>query len=293
MKHLDYSDRMPGSYEWFLAADTHVGNPWYSFKNHTKKRDDYIRRIMKRHKNVFLSHQGDGLETICNNDKRFRLFSSDLLSRPVKQRMDEQKQEFIDLFQPYADKILYIGDGNHELALANIELYSASIAKALGVDYSTYTAIVHTDAFDLVDWHGDGNLQSQAFMDPQMIYENECRSVKKRLARLGVGDTDFIRVAHHFHKNRLTAPGQYLRGFTDKNDLKTFYSTPIKKYIDDTHYVYDVHDRYYVASGCLWGGYIEGATDYVEQRGFPLNELGWQYITVKNDKVVGIQVERM
>jgi len=293
MRHFDFADKLPGSYYWYLGGDVHEGNAWYDFGRHRTKFLDYLKRIMLKRKNTYLSLQGDNIEAIPPNDKRFKLVTDDSRTKPRAQRTGEQVTDFLEDFTPYADKILYVGMGNHEMTLINVDDFAKQMADRLGVPYSTYTAVVDTGQFSVVDWHGDGYLQSQAFMDPQVMYENECRSVKKRLARLGVGDTDLIRVVHHFHKNRLVEPGQYLRGYTEGGDLKTYYSYPIKKFVNEKSYVYDVHDRYYVASGCLWGGYIEGGTDYCEQRGFNLNELGWQYIEVKNDKLVGIKVDRM
>lgn len=122
------------------VSDQHIGHA-------SSARKDY-RKLLKENlsePNTFLMTNGDGIDCISPRDPRFQLGGIDpayLQNRP-DEILDLQVDDFIAEHEPYKDKIIALGLGNHEITA--VKLYGTNphqrICKALGVRNAGYSSI--------------------------------------------------------------------------------------------------------------------------------------------------------
>jgi hypothetical protein len=288
MRHLDFRDELPGDFDLFKWGDIHIGNIATSIGAIQK-----VCRKVKAVKNGYLSLMGDLSECIKVGDKRFSL----AVHVGRKALLDAQVEELTDLFNPIGSKILYIGDGNHELKLANEFLINKWLAKNLdtiyaGTDISPcYLVKVLFPGFRLLDWHGYGSINSKSG-DPLRRETNNLISLKRKLRELPGADCEAL-VSHHYHRLMIHKPQDSLELVSNPKtrELVQTYTEPRKIWIDKKNDLYRIpeEDKYYICCGSALRGYVEDACTYVEQRGYIATELGCIKISVRDDKIKNVE----
>lgn len=292
MRHFNFSDRMPGSYELYMIGDTHIGNA--SFKENLLKK---CLRSVKASKHRYVALGGDIIDAISTDDKRFNIDSVD----PAAVRISKQRDVAVDQFRSVADRILWALDGNHEFKLNKIMIITEEIMEKLEVTYDfgkdrggvqpaygTYMAKANMGSFKILDWHGWGGCNSRAG-DQHQREMNEQIWVKRKLRDLS-SDTA-CNIQHHGHKIRIHPPSsQLLLTSSQDGRLKASYSQPTKIKIDDEGgYYIPEEQRWYAMSGAFLGGMSEGFSSYSERFGYAPTDLGCVKVIVKNDEFQGIE----
>jgi hypothetical protein len=283
MKHIDLTDKMPGNFDLYFGGDIHIGN--------SALEEILIKKLIKkvkRHKNGYYSSGGDQLECISVDDKRFSLDTH----AGKAARIDAQRDYFIELFSPIADKFLWILEGNHERKYKNIFNVTNDIANALDCESANgVLAKILFPNFRVMDWHGNGTIRSGA-LDARQREINEGFAIKKKLMRLPGNDCE-LSVMHHIHRMRIVPPSNALNIISDPrvNELKAIYQEPAKIYVNGDKKLYRLSedDRWFCSTGSVLRGYVEGECTYVEEVGYEATELGYIKMTVKNDKIYKIE----
>lgn len=276
-------DSLPGNYVLRLAGDIHVGTAATS--------ESAINNLVERTKaikNGFLALGGDQLESIMVDDKRF---SHEDHSGHVA-RIDSQRDWFIDKFVPLTGRILWINDGNHERRFKNEWRPTNDIAKKLQAVYSNGVMVKAIfPGFRLLDWHGDGVINSRAG-DALQRATNEMVALKRKLRLLPADDCEIVAM-HHIHRLIIHPPMRILHLVTDpvRAKLVETYTVPSRIRITDDTYRVPEEEKYYVACGSTLRGYIEGFSTYVEEAGYAPAEIGCIKLTIKNDKLVKVEKE--
>jgi diadenosine tetraphosphatase ApaH/serine/threonine PP2A family protein phosphatase len=278
---------LPSSFHLYAANDFHVGNSETS--EHAI--EQFIHAV-KSKKNSYVYLQGDQLESIAIDDKRFDL---DVHSGRGP-RFDVMRDAFMELLDPIADKVLVILDGNHERRLKNFFKPNQDIAKAWGTVYANGTlAKLIFPEFRLCAWHGSGFIGSYAG-DQKQRHVNEQIALKRKLRRLPAQDCE-ITSCGHFHRLILSEPDPRLLLITDqeKNELVSDYTKPSRIWLDQERGLYRVpeEERFYLCSGSFLRGYSEDMPSYVEDFGLEATELGYGKIEVKNDKLSKVETVKV
>jgi len=299
MRHFNFSDVLPGSYELYLPGDTHMGNA--SFKRNLFHK--FVRLVLSK-KNSRVAFGGDLVDAISIMDKRYNLDSVD----PAKVRISAQRDAAKLELEPIANagKFLYALDGNHEFKLNHIMNIVEEVMGLLDVTYDfgkdgggvlpaygTYMAVSDLGALRLFDWHGWGSSNSRAG-DSHQREMNEQIFVKRKMRDLYSGAEAMC--MHHIHKMRIHPPSNpLLITSTKKGRLKASYGQPAKitlnpKKPDDryNYYVPEEH-RWYASSGSFLGGLAEGYSPYSERFGYAPTDIGCVKLIVKNDKFRGFK----
>jgi len=294
MRYVDYSEEMPGSYEWWYFGDKHLGNIGYKRKPFSKFR---VKVLSKKH--AYAIDGGDGIEAITPDDRRFNIDAMD----PAATRLDHQIEAETRELEPIASRIKAKLFGNHELTIikkTNGINPAVEVCKNLGIKYpenvkpafrgdkplmgDSFTLKINLPTVRFLARHHMRNFTSRA-QDEAMAEEHEARWVKNQLRPLAA-DCE-VMVMFHVHKLRLRPPHQRLKMINDSATGKTrgVYPKPMRIPISKTQY-HIPHDQvWYGSSGAWLGSYEEGITTYAELGGFPPTELGALRMIVKNDKL--------
>lgn len=278
---------LPSSCHLYAANDFHVGN--IETSEVTIQR---FVRVVKSKKNSRVYLQGDLLESIMINDPRFGL---DIHCNRGP-RIDAQRDAFLELLDPIADRVLWVLDGNHERRLSNIALPNKDIAKQWDTVYAYGTLVKAIfPGFRLCSWHGSGYIGSRAG-DQKQRHTNEQIALKRKLRQLPAQDCEVV-TCGHFHRLILSEPDPRLLLLTDseRNQLVADYSAPSRIWIDQERGLYRVpeEERYYMSCGSFLKGYEEGLPSYVEDMGLEATELGYGHIEVKNDKLAKVETVKV
>jgi len=286
---------MPGSYEHYFLGDFHffvIGHP-------TNKVKRLIRKICSK-KNATVSIGGDVIDGMQLQDPRFKLgqYSGKF------ERAEAQVHEAVKVLEPLTGRVKWVLHGNHELRVWNIMDVAKKIARQLQCtcyeEDLTYNDKVHSvmqikadfGSCRVLNGHWEWYVNSWA-NDDYICYENERRSLKKRLCKVGGVDDCEVAVAHHIHKIHAIPPSspQFMKTVSKHERLKAVYPTPTKKWIDQKRglYYYDRDDRWYGSSGGFMPSYVEGFSTYAERKGYKPTEMGCVKMVVKNDKLVGLE----
>jgi hypothetical protein len=148
--------------------------------------------------------------------------------------------------------------------------------------------------FRILDWHGAGVINSRAG-DALQRATNEMVTLKRKLRLLGGADDCDVVAMHHVHKLIVHPPMSILHLVTDaaRGRLVETYTQPAHIDIDKSRGLFRVpeEEKWYVACGSFLRGYIEGASTYVEEAGYPAAEIGCIKLTIKNDELVKVEKE--
>lgn len=270
-------DNMPSDFSLFLWGDHHVGN--MAMDEGTIRK--FIERV-KSTKNSFWASGGDQLESITLTDKRFM---SDV--HAGKSKFNQQRDCWIELFEPIGDKLLWMLDGNHEYKLKNQYDVIDDICKHFNIENSSYTVKAIFPEFRLLDYHGSRTINSIA-AEPRRRRMNRLLSMKRKMAQLP-GDDCEVMACHHHHFVGVLPPFHEINMITNPStkQLEQVYPEPQRIWLDRNKGLYRIpeEERWFCVCGSALRGYIEGVSTYVERFGYKATELGCVEIIVKNDKV--------
>ena len=293
MRYVDYSEEMPGSYDWWFAGDMHIGAAGFKQKLFRK-----FKRRVNAKKQSFVSVGGDIIEAITPDDPRYNIAAAD----PTKGRVHSQIRAAVGELKSIKDKIKIVLFGNHELRIdKRAQINPAEdIATGLGIEYpknvkplkgddiahmgDSFQVKVNLPTVRFLERHHMNNFTSRA-QDEQMGEEHEGRWVKNQLRPLAA-DCE-VMLMHHTHKMRMRPPLEKIRLIHDSKTGKTrgVYPKSMRIPLSKTQY-HIPHDQvWYGSSGAWLGSYEEGITTYAELGGFPPTELGALRMIVKNDKL--------
>ena len=296
MRDMDLADEMPGSYDLWPFADTHIGNIGYK-----QRRFAMFRRRILAKKHAYAIDLGDGIEGITPDDKRFSIDVTD----PTKVRIDKQIEAEVAEKDPIAHRIKLKLFGNHEYTLMRkVPGFNPAVevSKALGI---TYPANVKPGRV------GDKPLMGDSFMvklnlpgirvlcrhhhrtwrsrsqDEHMIKEHYLRWLEKQLRPLA-SDCE-VMVIGHTHTLGVRPPIHALRMVYDprKGEHRGIYPQPTRIPIPRMKDAFRIEPNqvWYCSTGAWLGSYETGVCTYAEFAGFPPTELGALRIVVKNDKL--------
>ena len=305
MRHVDYSDEMPGSYDWWYAGDKHKGTVGYKRKLFSK-----FKRRVKAKKHAYVSLGGDLIEGIAPDDKRFNIFATE----PRAVTINKQIRSEVDENMSIADRIKIILFGNHELTIMRRSggiNPAVEIARGLGVTYpktigkgardddepemgDSFQVKVNLPTVRFLERHGMRNFHSRA-VDEQMAQTHEARWVKTQLRRLA-SDCE-VNVMHHIHSLRVYPPTAPLRMVSDFDNghgsVRGIYPIPTRIPLNPKKPggAFRIHhdEAWYGSAGAWLGTYEEGVSTYAEVGGYDHTELGALRMVVKNDKLLGIE----
>lgn len=281
---------IPSSYYLYDWGDTHIGNPGVSYP----AIKEFVRKV-KSKKNTFWGHNGDAVEAVLIGDKRWEM---DVHSGRYARIMD-QINEFCDLFEPIADRCLYVLEGNHEFKLHNFIKVTDEICKRFGLEeqstvmpdgqknYSTYSAKLIMNDIKGLAWHGHGVISPKAG-DKKQQETNKQIAVKRKLRVIGgVDDANWAAMGHVHQVIRCPPDTDSLHMVDDGISLHECYPKPGRIYIDDNRNLYRIpeEDKWYLATGSALRSYMNGVSGYAERSGYPASEIGCIEIIVQNDSV--------
>jgi hypothetical protein len=277
----------PSSFHLYAVGDVHVGNSEMS-----ESAIASMIRTVRSKKNSYVYWQGDQLESIMVNDKRFSLDNH----TGRGPRIDAQRDAFLELMDPLGDRSLWILDGNHERKLQNLALPNQDIARTWNTVYGQGTLVKAIfPNFRLCSWHGSGYIGSYAG-DAKQRHVNEGIALKRKLRRLPAQDCD-VMTSGHFHRLILSEPDPRLIMLTDPetNQLVSDYSRPSHICVDSKRDLFRVpeEEKWYMSCGAFLKGYTEGEGSYVEDMGLEPTELGFGHIEVKKDKLAKVETVKV
>jgi len=277
---------LPGNCHLYKITDTHVGNAAIS-ESIIKKA---IRQIRSK-KNSRVVFGGDQIETICIGDKRYDI----AVHGHRMTRMNAQRDAFMDLFDPIADRVLWILDGNHERHICNYYLPNLDIAQRWRTVYANGTLVkaIFPD-WRMASWHGSGSVGSRAG-DALQRSTNLLIALKRNMRALPVDDCEIV-ACGHYHQCLLHPPENKLILTSEGLDLRHSYTQPGRVYMGDiADNTYRIHeeDRWWMCCGGFLKAYSEDMPSYTEDAGLQATEMGYGHIEIKNGKPALVEVVKL
>jgi hypothetical protein len=269
---------LPDDYEIVKASDLHIGSALHH-DHGLRQMIDYV----ASKKNRFLTLDGDLIEAICVDDKRFQMDTLDEgHSTPIK-----QCHAVIKVLEPVRDRILCIADGNHEFALQRFgNLVRDLICSALDVPYGTYTyKLTIRDKKGKEQWkmfstHGARAITSNAD-DPIREESNMMLAVKRHLKKKA-GDCIVMSMGHS-HKLIVCPPKNIMYLDDDGVNINEKYR------MYRGHGYIDEDFRWYINTGSFYKLFGIGISGYAERKGYDPNQLGYAVIEVNDRAVTNIR----
>jgi len=276
---------LPENYDLYELNDFHDGNAAMSEKM-VKKAVAAI--AAQKHSYVIL--QGDHLETVAITDSRYSIsVHGNRLTR-----FNAQRNDFMRLLEPIADKVLWLLDGNHEAKIHNIYQPNDDIAANWNTVYADSTFVKALfDNWRLGSWHGAGVINSRAG-DELQRRTNQLIGLKRNLRNLPVDDCDIV-TCGHYHQCLYHPPTEKLVLISKSLELQGAYSKPGKIWVDKAKGLYRIHDddRHWMCCGSFLRAYAEGISSYTENAGYQATELGYGHIRVRKGVPTVVEVVKM
>jgi len=298
-KHINVSKRIGKDNNHYYLGDTHFLVRGYPMKTLNK-----MIKIIKDDPNATFSLGGDIIDAMNVQDSRYMHGQYEGNSDLV----DAQIIWAVKKFKPIADKLLWVLYGNHERRVWNITDVAKRIAAGLGCDCygnpedkdymlpdNRSVMMVKADfgAFKVLNGHWEWYVNSMA-NDDYIAWENERRSLKKRMCKIGGVDDCEAVVCHHIHKIHVIPPSKpsFMKMISTKSGkLITKYPKPNKIWIDKKNdlYYYNRDDRWYGSSGAFMASYVDGFSTYAERKGYKATEMGCVMSIIENNKFKGLK----
>ena len=280
----------------YFLGDFHFLVRGYPFKTFNK-----MVKLIQADKNATWSIGGDTTDCMNQQDTRYNL------GQYVggSEKVDAQIDVAIKLLTPIKDKLLWVLAGNHEYRVWNITDVAKRVARGLGCDCyepglvpdssvsSVMSMKVNMGAYTVLNGHWEWYVNSMA-NDDYIAWENERRSLKKRMCKVGGVDDCEVVVCHHIHKVHCIPPStpEFMKTVSDKSGkLKAVYAKPTKIWINENQglYYYNRDDRWYGSSGGFMPSYIDGFSTYAERKGYKPTEMGCVMGVIRNGKFLGLE----
>ena len=281
-KYIDVSDNLPESYKIVFGGDTHCFVSGFAW-DHAEKMKQYIKK-----KNVYWTCHGDLIDAMLPQDKRFRFplgsESEDSRGRPKFARASDQRDAFLEYFDPIADKCLEVGIGNHEDRIINVCDIAGDVAKAWNIQVGMPMTVLKFGVFKAFLWHPFRLGMNLSAGDPQQRYTNECMRIRRAM-RFKPGSIDCeVSIMSHIHKIRISPPqcrNQIMLG-AEEGKFSAFSPEMVKVKDPKTGREYYPEDyRWFASTGALYGYYVDGDYTYAETMNYDPNEIGWIEAEVK------------
>lgn len=286
---------LPKKHTLCCAGDFHVGNNACSF--------DMIESLVDRVRNddnAYLALNGDQIEAITVDDKRFDISSHVPGSKKDEVTPLKQTKKVQELFEPVREDIIVINHGNHEDKLFDTGNFTELLCQELGVQYGTYTSKNHIHhrtgnsdkelSYSLLLWHGYGSTRSRVD-DPRERHHSKQRSIRRKLRPLA-DDCD-IMLMGHVHLLMSMEPEPTTRLYDDGHEVQSERGVMPPVETDEGRYVHP-DSRWYGVTGTSLRTQMQGYTTYSEKHGYPPTDLGWLEIHYDDDaEGRGIQLERV
>ena len=269
---------LPPTHDLVLFGCTHEGSV-LQYKQGVQKTIDYI---LKK-ENRYAAHLGDTIEAIAVDDPRYDPHTS---NQPIPLL---QADAAIEVLTPIKDRLLTVLLGNHEDKSTKFGNLSEYIAKALGVEYGTWTCklIVKDDEGNimykvyLVHGFSKKHLSSNAKDYDQRIAN--LKAAMKMMLKEKASDCVLMAMAH-YHLMLLAEPVNKLYLIDNGTELKQKYLTEVMK----ADYL-DPDQRWYVCVGSYYKTYAMNIDSYAEKAGYDPRELGFMVAHVENKKMVSVK----
>jgi hypothetical protein len=272
---------VPKNWRLYVLGDLHAGTVMFH-------ESAFVKAIgsIKRDPNARVILQGDMVEAIAVDDKRFQYDSHD----PEKATPRMQEEYLIKVLAPIKDKIVAILMGNHEYKLKNYTDITHNICNGIGIPErnGTYTCKVNfvnedTQASQFKGFftHGSRNISTSA--DDPVRQESNLKLSLKRLLKDKAGDC-LVMARGHSHKLILSEPEKRLYLTDDGKDIEQHYTK--SRDISGGGYIHPDH-RYYICSGSFLKLYgPSGVSGYAERAEYDPVELGYVKLSVRNNEIV-------
>lgn len=275
---------MPMDFTIYDMSDLHLGSP-----NCSELTLQGVIKEIRTTKDAYVIFKGDAIEAITPNDKRYT--NTCVLDQYKSPK--HQADRVIELFRPIKDRILVWMTGNHELKLQNVIDFGRYMAESLDAPYGAYVCKIayyhkkkllfksfHTHGMGSVNSHSEGDIQYAA---------NRAASLKRKLAKSGIGDTIFMSRGHD-HQLILVPPTVENKLYLTDNgkNIKQHYHLRSKqnaKYIPP-------ESRWFATTGSfrrLYSRPGSGVTDYGEMAGFAPSSIGYVRWHVVGGEVVNAE----
>ena len=277
MQYLRHDIDQP-DYVVYNMSDWHVG----SIAFHEEAAKEVVQMVSDE--GAFVTFGGDMIEGKKIDSPHF---NPDGL-RHGQLNIHDQCDAFIALMKPIADRLLLIGQGNHELYLMKDFDIVKYICDMLGVPecYGHYQSIVNlNNAFTSHHYHGRATMLRGA-KDPIQKEANQKAWLKNRLHPLyGSAQAHYM---SHTHQCMIVPPieiGSMLDG-GENAKMRFFKDEP--REIDGMIWV-PPDARWYVNTGTFRRGGSFGHVDYSEIAGYVPPVIACTKTTVEGNKIANIE----
>lgn len=285
MERIDCSG-LGSNYKLFMWGDIHEGAGEDIIDYNAIEK---CIKILKAGKSRYLVLGGDLIETISPHDIRYNIIAH-------KDRISKQKETIINLFNPVADKILWILCGNHEYKMLNIMDICSDIANAWDTQYGGFMCRAFMPSFKIFDWHSTIHVNPKAG-DHRQIQTNREISIKRAL-RTKAGDC-LVMALHHIHQLIIHTPDYSRVEIMDDGKKLLQYYTKEKvslKINENIEFIPEDY-RWYLACGSAKRLFAnpsnksEKLIPWEETIDLTPTEIGCIKLTVKNDKLIEVKEE--
>jgi hypothetical protein len=277
---------MPLDYEFFDTSDAHYG----PLNCHREAFLEVI-EMVRRKKNRFLWHKGDGVDCVTPDDKRFAVVSVEI--RQKWRTPQDHADLLIEDLRPIRDRILTYLIGNHEYHLINKFNIGQYVCQQLDVPFGGVIAkfgAVHKKKVmhKFLLWHGRGSLPKGA-KDPIQREANRKAALRRKLEAMRHTDCIYQSMGHA-HQLIVVEPtvDQELMLTDNRRGLKQQRRVATKQNAD---YI-PPECRWYGCSGSFLKLYSEpgiGAIGYGEIAGYEPAEIGCLKGTVQGGQLVHVE----
>jgi UDP-2,3-diacylglucosamine pyrophosphatase LpxH len=273
--------------EYCSWGDLHIGNAAVC----TDAIKKFIQHIQKKD-NRYFSLVGDLIEGKTVDNPHFDIDIHVGKNEYTSTLIHKQCDNVIELFEPIADRCLFVSPGNHERnrSVKNVFKPEAYIAKGLGCECGTYANIAQFENLNIYEWHGGGFSNPMAG-DYKQIETNR-QIFPKRKMRFLAGDCE-VMIMHHIHRVVLHEPAVYPIIIFKDGERKMVYRRGGRVQHKDGSYEIEENDRWYCVSGSALRAYVEGVSTYAEEKGYPPTELGYIKVIIKDGSVEDVEKVRL
>ena len=280
---------MPKNYVLVVSGDLHLGAVTVN-EDTIKEMVDYVCST----KNCYMTNIGDNIECIPPRDKRFQFSSTPY------QTAKEQADAVIKLLKPLRNKLLAIGNGNHEHTASQTFNVGEYIAEGLSTEFGTVSykldminlgskKTMHKMYFH----HGAGSITSNAKDDIQAD-ANKKACLKNKLIKTAHSDCVVMGMGH-IHQSIIVPPTcdhKLHLCTTDEGNIKQFYRVQESQ---NSSYI-PPDSRYYFANPSfmkLYDNKNSNYNSYAENFMYSPSEIGYSKIIVEDGMVVGIECVKL
>lgn len=274
---------VPRNFNLWCLADFHVGTVAFADRPFQRMIQDVKKDPLAR-----VVGLGDYVEGRSVDHPYFEMDNLDL-NTPIAYK---QAEEVIRLLEPIKNKILVLGEGNHDrYSRGYIGMVENIICKELQVPFGTWSYIINfkskSNSFKGFFTHGSDRRSPVRSTSPIGIRKiiNEKLSLISILSAPAMADC-VINTCGHYHRiityNPKESKELYL--YVKDDYLKQSYKTPEH----DGDYI-PVFERYYACTGAWLRQYVNGISTYGERAGFSPVSLGVVVYKVRGGKVVYVE----